>query len=331
MIKNESLDAVLETAMLLSIGNDLTHCKELIISSLTKNQIDGEQFHAMYLKEHEGFLTSFLAHSVFEEGDITFTTDEFELNGILFLPLLLQRSILTSLDGFDNSALQKLIITAHNDIYETKLQLPDHPSLEDLLHIVDQVTLDEKLKWIFLSVLRDPLPYYKKLVKVVNQNIPAFHQACEENPAYIENSIQSFEKHLPELYIKDGNYTVSPLISNPLSLLEIDSQVYCGVLFYQVLNFNSNKTMDSDELALILKVLADKNRLEIIKLLKEAPSYNLEIAHKLALSPATISHHMTTLILRKFVILDKRGGYTYYHLNQGMLTSFLQELNKHLL
>ena len=80
-----------------------------------------------------------------------------------------------------------------------------------------------------------------------------------------------------------------------------------------------------------LKSMGDKNRLEILKFLKNGDCNGQDIAERLSLAPATVSHHMNLLTNEGFVTTTKRGTSTYYTLNPGALRRFLQELEHCLL
>lgn len=328
----ETLDDVLETAIILSSGPDLALVKKLVITTLNKNGIDGERFHQMYLDEYYRFLEFFYTHWVHDDDtDIIFSSDSYEYGSIVFLPILLNRSLLQSLEQSDKSTLQKLLIQGYDVLYDECLSIPEHPDTEDFIDFIKKAHLQKEEKWDLLAIILDPVPYYQQLIILLKQNIPVFHKACAEHSTFIEQNIKRCIKHMKDIYIKDDNCTLTPLVATPISLLEINSDIYCGIFWYNVTHFNLDNGMDSDKLALTLKALSDKTRLEILRLLKEAPSYNLEIAQKLSLSPATVSHHMAALIIRNFVKLEKRGGYTYYHLNKDILTTLLQQLQTILL
>lgn len=330
----DKIDEVIETAMMLSYGSDLPKIKAMMISILNTHDIDGERFFSMHLEECYQLIESFIKYRRIDDDEtICFSIASFEFQGLLFLPLLLERSLLKGVHNEHKETIQKLLIQAYNIFYEADLPIPKQIVMDELFLLTKQMVLDEKSKWVYLTILYDPIPYYKQLCHILIANIPALHKAFKEHASYIEQCLQRVHENIPGIFKKNDAYTITPLISNPISILELNTSAYCGVLWHTIIHYNNDEGLivDCDELAYILKVLADKTRLEILKLLKEAPSYNLEIAKKLALSPATVSHHMTALLMRKFVILEKRGGYTYYQLNQEVLSSLIQNLSISLL
>ena len=70
------------------------------------------------------------------------------------------------------------------------------------------------------------------------------------------------------------------------------------------------------------KALSDKNRREILDLLKERPMTAGEIGQHFPVSGATMSHHMSMLKDAGLILDDRQGKYIYYELN----TSVVEEL-----
>lgn len=71
----------------------------------------------------------------------------------------------------------------------------------------------------------------------------------------------------------------------------------------------------------IFKALGDEKRLKIVSLLYEHGFCVSALARILGISDAAVSQHLR--ILRKAGLLkgEKRGGYTYYEVNQELLES----------
>lgn len=104
-----------------------------------------------------------------------------------------------------------------------------------------------------------------------------------------------------------------------------------GILVNPIMARLENKSLGDENLLRALKTLNDKNRLQILRLLKRSPLCGQEIAEQLGISPATVSHHMNELASRNFVTLDRAGAKINYRLSAAGIQAFLDELQKSLL
>ena len=106
--------------------------------------------------------------------------------------------------------------------------------------------------------------------------------------------------------------------------------MYYGINFDILFNL-SNGVYDNVKLVRKLKILSDKSKFEILQLLKEKSMFGQEIAQKLKLTTATVSHHMNSLICANFVYMERKNGKTYFNPNNDEIKIFLVNLNKKLL
>ena len=70
------------------------------------------------------------------------------------------------------------------------------------------------------------------------------------------------------------------------------------------------------------KALSDRNRRQILDLLKRRPMTAGEIGEHFPVSRATMSHHLSILKDAELILDDRQGKYIYYELN----TSVVEEL-----
>lgn len=331
----KQLDAELETSMLLPFSEDVDHRKTLIIETLNKHGIDGERFSTLYLEDYYSFYQSFCKYRVQPNEDLQEMQRIFkncELSAVVIAPFFMNRDLFDAPQTLQNNTLQALIIRAYNKVYDMKLSIDPTPSSQDFIALVNAMHhFDSEFKWILLNILLDPAPYYIKFSSLIKLNIPAFYKACKEHMPFIEQGLNTYHSHKSDVYVHEQHSTLHPMIIDPISIIDIDNHVYCGIYFHKLLEFTNCNAIDGEQLSLILKALADKSRLEILKLLKDGPSYNLEIAQKLSLSTATVSHHTTALVLRNLLTLEKKGGYTYYHVNKKSIELLLQQIEAYLI
>lgn len=82
---------------------------------------------------------------------------------------------------------------------------------------------------------------------------------------------------------------------------------------------------------LALKLLSDKSKFDILLALRQGPCYGAQLAQKLKLSAATISHHMAALLSLRLVQYDAQDNRIYYHLDRKRLEELLRRLQSDLL
>jgi ArsR family transcriptional regulator len=81
---------------------------------------------------------------------------------------------------------------------------------------------------------------------------------------------------------------------------------------------------DADQLAGLLKVVADSTRLRLLSLIASSPDGEVcvcELTEPLGLSQPTISHHLKVMTGAGLLAREKRGVWAYYRLTPGALTS----------
>jgi DNA-binding transcriptional ArsR family regulator len=84
-----------------------------------------------------------------------------------------------------------------------------------------------------------------------------------------------------------------------------------------------------DELSSILKVIDDKSRLEILKILVNGKSYGKAIADVVGISTPTVSHHLDILKKAGFVKQEKIRNIKYFYADKEKLKNVIDDLNKY--
>lgn len=73
----------------------------------------------------------------------------------------------------------------------------------------------------------------------------------------------------------------------------------------------------------IFKVLADKQRRDILVMLKDGRLSAGEIAEKLGITPAALSYHLKLLKRADLVMEYKHKNYIYYEINTTVFDEFI--------
>lgn len=198
----------------------------------------------------------------------------------------------------------------------------------------DKINLASDQKWNLLQFYFNPeemkeefialLEWYHKEVFKEDQEWIT-EKSKKINDTYQENLNRYGEKYLKNILEK--------LIDKPLNADEnyiafsyfyetslLNSSTNSGGNFY-LIGFRFPEIFAADEKGIlgsleIFKTLADETRLNIISLLAEKTMYGNEIAEKLNLTNATISHHVSKLLMNNIIRAHKEDNKLYFQLNK---------------
>lgn len=80
------------------------------------------------------------------------------------------------------------------------------------------------------------------------------------------------------------------------------------------------------ELLSAMKLLGEKSKFDILTILLKQPAYGAQLAQQLGLSPATISHHLGSLLNEGLVTIDLKENRAYYATNTPRIRALLERL-----
>ena len=80
------------------------------------------------------------------------------------------------------------------------------------------------------------------------------------------------------------------------------------------------------ETAIVLKALADENRLQIIQLLLQHKHCVRALARKLSISEAAVSQHLKVLKDAGLLFGERKGHHMHYEVNRDVLQELSQEI-----
>ena len=106
--------------------------------------------------------------------------------------------------------------------------------------------------------------------------------------------------------------------------------LYTGVLFDK-LSMLVHEVISDESICKQLKILSDTSKYAILKSIRDMPAYGQELAERLDLTTATISHHMNALINSGFIKLEKRANRVYYLMDKDKLSHFLRQVYQNLI
>ncbi len=215
------------------------------------------------------------------------------------------------------------------------------------LKFIDDLPLSDKAKWRIINVYNNYEDYVLGIGSALRQAIKLIQERSDIYEPYLHN----FEQEYSDISdIIDGirnNVSVDFLIGD-------DEIVYPKILanneFTRIFRRPENggpvlyiglgvrpmfkvpyKERISINFEEMLKVLSDKNRLTILRMLKNKDAYGQELADMQKLSPNTISHHMSKLQSCNLTKSTLDGSKVYYSSNQRAIRELIEQLKELLL
>lgn len=119
---------------------------------------------------------------------------------------------------------------------------------------------------------------------------------------------------------KDIVYDIYPQLTHNEALSLVDTDLLWGIDAIALLTLKRREAYSTERALEVIKVIADKTKFEILRILGRETLYGTELAERLGLSAATISHHIGQLTSYRLVNIIKQGNRIYYRTNQETLT-----------
>lgn len=205
----------------------------------------------------------------------------------------------------------------------------DGKSIVDMLESGD---FSDRAKWQIMALLQQPKQRIELVAQAVRDNLPAFEHAYAKVKPEADVLLDRFDmrskEEQPTSFMKlsrkiDAETEIVPILAEPLMVCIAERMCLYGLLVDRLTN-EEEPGFTKAELLIGAKALSDSSKISILLALKEGSLYNLEIAERVALTPATTSHHMNNLLAAGFVDIEKRDGKVYYHLAKDGIGRFLE-------
>jgi len=206
-------------------------------------------------------------------------------------------------------------------------------------NLTDEVEKYEMIKLYYnFDFYRD---YTSKLlecaVAIYKKKLPVFKDAINNCMRYInERIIEKGADFLQEkLGITIGDDFEHVLIPSVYHINSLSMQggeprwpvhIVIGIHLFDVINIiEENPGYDNQNLHEFLKCIADGTKLSILRLLKENPMYGSQLAEKLNLTGATISHHLSAMLNLEIISMEKKSNRVYCTINGEKIEQYLDD------
>lgn len=243
---------------------------------------------------------------------------------------------------------------------EVEAQPKDCKNLTDLLECLDRTELTAEQKWQIQWVFNHPNQAFEELEPCIRTAMEILEEYEDLWRPLVEQFCRSWEKRLADTslqayFVEQTRISIgenpkgavllpSVLAMRTISICMDDEEKWeqepradvfrIGVLVEKIgvrRLLGEGTALKKKELAELLKILSDESKLEILSLLKERRYYGGELAKKLKLTTATISHHMSILVNNGLVTISKEQNRGYYALNEEAIRKLLDRTRELLL
>lgn len=215
--------------------------------------------------------------------------------------------------------------------------------IQDPIHYVLYCECRSELKVALLTILQDHERWIKDFLATMEEvavKIAPIMDAHRHLYAYLDQFLHTKEAY--DRLLKRIGFPLAedmPVIAS-LSACNmanvqgtqrgdrLDIVCYIGILLCAV-DFFIPSDFDEEQMSEHLKMLADPTKFAILMILKEGPAYQSELARRLSLTTATISHHLGQLYQNGFVGSMLQGKMVYYVLQQDMIDHTIEQLKRY--
>lgn len=227
---------------------------------------------------------------------------------------------------------------------------PEVQDFENLLQFLAVYPCSEQTKWLCSQLWRQPQYYlalYQELLALCTPVIETheaplqkeFDAAIAQTQAALAGEPADFMQQfgMKELVLDAMIVRPSVTFFNGISLiwdsLVPGSPYYFvpGIYHDQLGDLIRQYSDNTEYLCDRLKAISDQRRLDILKLIKAEPLCGQDLSERIGLSPATISHHMNSLVSAGFINVGKQSPRVSYSINREFIKDFLQNLTNTLL
>lgn len=123
-------------------------------------------------------------------------------------------------------------------------------------------------------------------------------------------------------------YIIPSYFISPERCIRIFSKDKLYVVFDCRLTIDKKEAL-LDELSTILKVIDDKSRMEILRMLVNNKSYGKALSDQVGISTPTVSHHLDILKQAGFIEEEKIRNIKYFYADKEKLKKVIDDINKY--
>lgn len=223
---------------------------------------------------------------------------------------------------------------------------PIDEKLADFTDYIKSLQMEDGMRWQILFALLHPQDHKRKifdLLRYVRRNLARYETELEDIFRRRRAEIEAYDRKSPVDTVMIGESTyqfsrevlpeeMTMLLYDPFSirgLIDQNGQSWfiIGAFFPYHPVPTPRQEMKKKDVMAYGKILADGNKLEILRLLSHKEYINRELADTLKLSTATISYHMSVLTDLQLVNTTLSANKVIYSLNRQKMEDTMMRLS----
>lgn len=231
-----------------------------------------------------------------------------------------------------------------HDLLDEEASNYNFTEIGDVIVFLNKAQLDNDIKMQIINFHIDRYNLTRMIVNLLDEIAPI----CEKYFFLIEeefNKTYDYLTNVDDLYeamklyvnintlvIGSVDVYINIFFFNQLSMRAYDGQntMFAGIHIFKMCELSDENKYNDTQMVASLKSLADNTRYKIICMLSEKSMYMQEIADKLGLTAANVSHHINMLLQYDVIsiILDsEKNKRIYYELNKTEIARLAEALN----
>ncbi len=283
-----------------------------------------------------------------EELDALHTIRHYPSNGIELLNFVLDSKELLNIDNFINHISQSDIVEfffflLNEDIERARIKKAFASKNE-------RYKIQEKIKWLveendLMYFFENPHDIKEKAVKILRAIMAkGFLDRLEQgkdklyegvsyvseflNKDSIEVVLEKITGKTRKVFIGYKEYNIIPSYFVSPRMIRIYSNDRLYVVFDCRVTRDKKEAL-LDELSSLLKVIDDKSRMEILRILVNNKSYGKALSDIIGISTPTVSHHLEVLKKADLVKEEKIRNIKYFYAEKERLKKIIEDINKY--
>lgn len=291
------------------------------------------------VEEEDVFKSSYL-HAWAQNYEIL-SINEINIEEFLYMNLEIFEDIYSnkgSLDG-ELSSLENHCF--RNSIWKNEIDI----KLEDILWLIENTESSADKKFEIIKIYIDCERVFKEFQEkigaceyIVNKHYHLIEDRFEEvannfelykdTEKFLEMAnVKSLKDHYSEdIVIRFSGVSYNGGSFRVSSKKDLDTKVIMGIMLFELYDYSLSFEGTKDKIIEKCKAIGDDTRFTILNLISERPYYVKELAEKMGLTSASISHHLTILFQAGFIEPTVKDRKTYYNIKDEAFTELGEQL-----